>query len=84
MSASFSFVDRGEILLSVMSLTASEGGEPGAVFSWALATDLKGWIPGKLVDQALSSSMLEYLSYLRIHIGRLKEKGLLRTDASPR
>ncbi|CAG0900050.1 unnamed protein product [Darwinula stevensoni] len=39
---------RGEILLSVMSLTASEGGEPGAVFSWALATDLKGWIPGKL------------------------------------
>ncbi|ESO84493.1 hypothetical protein LOTGIDRAFT_132177, partial [Lottia gigantea] len=43
------------------------------IFSWYVNTDLKGWLPQKLVDQALASVLLEYVVHLKKHVVKLKQ-----------
>ncbi|KAG1671581.1 StAR-related lipid transfer protein 3 [Nymphon striatum] len=45
-------------------------------FQWLLNTNLKGWIPQYLVDQALSGVLLEYIGYIRKHTAKLQEDQL--------
>ncbi|CAB3380027.1 Hypothetical predicted protein [Cloeon dipterum] len=44
-------------------------------FLWLLDTDLKGWVPQYMVEAALSTAMLEFLSSLRSYAAKLKEEG---------
>lgn len=37
-------------------------------FTWILNTDLKGWLPRKLVDKSLSTALIDFMSYLRKHL----------------
>ncbi|GAB6019370.1 hypothetical protein CHUAL_000958 [Chamberlinius hualienensis] len=40
-------------------------------FTWLLNTELKGWIPQYLIDQALAKVMLDFVKYLRNHISSI-------------
>lgn len=56
---------------------SSPAGQPDrCFFRWLLDTDLKGWIPQYVIDQALSGAQLEYIG----HVRRLAE-GLHRSGA---
>jgi StAR-related lipid transfer protein 3 len=50
-------------------------------FLWLLDTDLKGWVPQYMVEAALSSAMLDFLSSLRKYAAKLKEEGKFPTYA---
>jgi len=50
-------------------------------FLWLLDTDLKGWVPQYMVEAALSSAMLDFLSSLRKYATKLKEEGKFPTNA---
>ncbi|CAM1300287.1 STARD3 (predicted) [Pycnogonum litorale] len=43
-------------------------------FLWLLNTNLKGWLPQYLVDQALSGVMLDYIMYVRKYVNKLEEQ----------
>ncbi|GLV39631.1 Start1 [Carabus blaptoides fortunei] len=45
------------------------------VFQWLLNTNLKGWIPQKLLETALTSVMFDYLNDLRQYAAYLKQSG---------
>ncbi len=49
------------------------------LFQWLLDTDLKGWIPQRVIDSALTGACFDYLKYLRAHAAKLQETG--RVDA---
>lgn len=50
-------------------------------FLWLLDTDLRGWVPQYMVEAALSSAMLDFLSSLRQFAAKLKEEGKFPTNA---
>ncbi|XP_032687027.1 steroidogenic acute regulatory protein-like [Odontomachus brunneus] len=37
-------------------------------FTWILNTNLKGWIPQKVVDRSLSTALIDFMTYLRKHL----------------
>ncbi|KAL8624642.1 hypothetical protein ACOMHN_045177 [Nucella lapillus] len=43
------------------------------VFIWVMNLDLKGWIPQRLVDQASTTVLQDYLRYLRQHVTQLRQ-----------
>jgi len=57
-----------------------EGNSDKCIFGWILNTDLKGWIPQYLVDQAISRVLLEFLNNLRGHMARVKNRTESITD----
>jgi hypothetical protein len=42
------------------------------VFCWIVNTDIKGWIPHYVVEQAISGMLLQFLRHLRQHIANVK------------
>lgn len=44
------------------------------IFGWIINTDIKGWIPQYLVEQAVYGTLLQFLKHLRLHMNRLKSK----------
>ncbi|KAK6183255.1 hypothetical protein SNE40_010766 [Patella caerulea] len=44
------------------------------LFIWFVNTNLKGWLPQKLVDQTLSGVLLEYVTYLKRRVKTLKQE----------
>ncbi|XP_070174333.1 stAR-related lipid transfer protein 3-like isoform X2 [Littorina saxatilis] len=43
-------------------------GQPNkSIFIWVMNTDIKGWIPQRLMDQAASTVLQDYLKYLQQH-----------------
>ncbi|KAI4492480.1 hypothetical protein M0804_002271 [Polistes exclamans] len=43
----------------------ADGDSSKCRFTWILNTNLKGWIPQKVVDKSLSIALVEFMSYLR-------------------
>ncbi|XP_014468240.1 PREDICTED: stAR-related lipid transfer protein 3 [Dinoponera quadriceps] len=37
-------------------------------FTWILNTNLKGWIPQKVVDRTVSTALIDFMTYLRKHL----------------
>ncbi|XP_076455837.1 stAR-related lipid transfer protein 3-like isoform X2 [Babylonia areolata] len=44
------------------------------VFVWVMNLDLKGWIPQRLVDQASTTVLLDYLKYVRQYVAGMQHK----------
>ena len=44
-------------------------------FQWLLDTDLKGWIPQSIIDNALSGAQLDYIRFIRNYAASLHESG---------
>lgn len=42
------------------------------IFGWIVNTDIKGWIPSYLVEQAIHGELLQFLKNLRQHMNRVK------------
>ncbi|PVD36129.1 hypothetical protein C0Q70_03102 [Pomacea canaliculata] len=52
-------------------------GEPEkSIFIWIMDTDLKGWIPQRLLDQASASVLQQYLKYLQDYVAAFHHRGL--------
>jgi hypothetical protein len=45
-------------------------------FTCLLSTELKGWMPQFLVDQALSGVLMDYLKHLKLYLDDRRQKGL--------
>ncbi|XP_061175306.1 stAR-related lipid transfer protein 3-like isoform X3 [Saccostrea echinata] len=43
---------------------------------WYLNTNLKGWIPQAAIDQGLTSVLMDYSKYLRLHILEIKTRNI--------
>ncbi|XP_015190444.1 PREDICTED: stAR-related lipid transfer protein 3 isoform X2 [Polistes dominula] len=46
----------------------ADGDSSKCRFTWILNTNLKGWIPQKVVDKSLSAALVEFMSYLRKYL----------------
>ncbi len=64
---------RGENGPNCMTVRATPDGR--SYFRWLLDTDIKGWIPQKVIDATFSGALFEYLDHLRGHVGLLRERG---------
>lgn len=42
-------------------------------FTWILNTNLKGWIPQTVVDRAMSTSLIDFITYLRKHLDDMQK-----------
>ncbi|XP_055996175.1 steroidogenic acute regulatory protein-like isoform X9 [Ostrea edulis] len=52
-------------------------GEPNKCrLDWYLNTNLRGWIPQAVIDQGLTSVLMDYCKYLRVHIRDLKSRNI--------
>jgi len=67
--------DRGENGPSCWVLQPILGDEDQCVFQWLLNVNLKGWLPNSIVQSALTTSMLDYMKYLRHYTEKLKQEG---------
>ncbi|PRD33113.1 UNVERIFIED_CONTAM: stard3 [Trichonephila clavipes] len=56
---------RGEQGPCVYIMTAADENAETCKLQWLLNTNLKGWIPQYLIDQTLSTVMMEYVQSLR-------------------
>jgi hypothetical protein len=50
------------------------GDENRCLFQWLLNVNLKGWLPHSVVDLALTTTMLEYMRYIRQYTQKLKQE----------
>ncbi len=66
---------RGENGPNCMSMRALPGEPDRSLFRFVLDTDIKGWIPHKVIDAALSGAVLDYLEALRRHADRMTKSG---------
>jgi hypothetical protein len=67
---------RGESGPSCWVLRPILDDEDQCVFQWLLNVNLKGWLPNSIVQSALTTSMLDYIIYLRRYTEKLKQEGL--------
>ncbi|XP_066603973.1 steroidogenic acute regulatory protein-like isoform X2 [Prorops nasuta] len=49
-----------------------DGDNRKCVFTWVLNTNLKGWIPQRMVDMTMATGLAEYLACLRKHLREIK------------
>ncbi|GIY32455.1 steroidogenic acute regulatory protein, mitochondrial, partial [Caerostris extrusa] len=56
---------RGEQGPTVCIMNPSNDNTDSCKFQWLLNTNLKGWIPQYLIDQTLSSVMMDYVNSFR-------------------
>ncbi|KAK2582624.1 hypothetical protein KPH14_004907 [Odynerus spinipes] len=62
-------VVRGENGVSCLAAEESPDGDSSKCrFTWILNTNLKGWLPQKLVDRSLSTALINFMFYLRKHL----------------
>lgn len=53
-------------------------GEPNRCqFEWLFNTNLKGWIPQRVIESASVGVLIDYIKALRQHIAELKRTGKL-------
>lgn len=52
------------------------------LFQWLLDTDLKGWIPQRVIDKALSGAQLDYIAHIRTRAAELARAGAGGLDTS--
>lgn len=62
----------------------AEGSGKKCSFQWLLDTDLKGWIPQYILDQALTYAMTDFMSCLRAHAPTLRAAGAAAAPSSHR
>ncbi|XP_043288656.1 steroidogenic acute regulatory protein-like [Venturia canescens] len=65
---------RGENGLVCWATESIEGDDscPGRCrFTWILNTNLKGWIPRKVIDTSLTAVLVEFMGYLRLYVQEL-------------
>lgn len=65
---------RGENIVSGFAFREIIGKSDNCILEWVLCLDLKGYIPRYVLDAALTSSMVEYMTYLRKHINELRHR----------
>ncbi|EDW61557.1 steroidogenic acute regulatory protein-like [Drosophila virilis] len=65
---------RGENIVSGFAFREIIGKSDGCILEWVLCLDLKGYIPRYVLDAALTSSMVDYMKYLRKHINELRQR----------
>ncbi|KAL2717679.1 stAR-related lipid transfer protein 3 isoform X2 [Vespula squamosa] len=62
-------VTRGENGVSCWAAEELTDGDPSKCrFTWILNTNLKGWLPQKVVDRSLSTALVDFMSYLRKYL----------------
>lgn len=66
--------DRGENGPTCWVMRPILGDEDQCVFQWLLNVNLKGWLPNSIVQSALTTTMLDYVKYLRHYIEKLKQE----------
>ncbi|EDW73915.2 uncharacterized protein Dwil_GK19709 [Drosophila willistoni] len=69
---------RGENIVSGFAFREIIGKSDSCILEWVLCLDLKGYIPRYVLDAALTSSMIDYMTNLRKHVTELKTKGKRR------
>ncbi|XP_011308229.1 stAR-related lipid transfer protein 3 [Fopius arisanus] len=52
-------------------VTQSDRKKNNCKFIWILNTNLKGWLPQRVIDNALNSTMINFMSSLRAHVENL-------------
>ncbi|XP_064644062.1 stAR-related lipid transfer protein 3-like isoform X1 [Lineus longissimus] len=65
---------RGENRPGVLAFEPIPDNPDGCNFVWILNTDLKGWIPQYLIDQAMSGVVMKYLRHLRLRALEIKQE----------
>ncbi|XP_062129305.1 steroidogenic acute regulatory protein-like isoform X2 [Drosophila sulfurigaster albostrigata] len=65
---------RGENIVSGFAFREIIGKSDSCILEWVLCLDLKGYIPRYVLDAALTSSMVDYMTYLRKHINELRQR----------
>ncbi|XP_046819300.1 steroidogenic acute regulatory protein-like isoform X1 [Vespa crabro] len=62
-------VTRGENGVSCWAAEElADGDSSKCRFTWILNTNLKGWLPQKVVDRSLSTALVDFMSYLRKYL----------------
>lgn len=61
-------VVRAENNISCWAAEHLPNGENKSRVTWIINTNLKGWIPQKIVDKSMSTALTEVISSLRIHL----------------
>ncbi|CAK9830918.1 Steroidogenic acute regulatory protein-like [Anthophora retusa] len=61
-------VVRAENNISCWAAERLPNGENKSRVTWIINTNLKGWIPQKIVDKSMSTALIEVISSLRIHL----------------
>ncbi|XP_034478439.1 steroidogenic acute regulatory protein-like [Drosophila innubila] len=65
---------RGENIVSGFAFREIIGKSDSCILEWVLCLDLKGYIPRYVLDAALTSSMVDYMKYLRKHINEMRQR----------
>lgn len=65
------FFQRGEHGVSFFA--ARNVGTDKCELIWVMNTDMKGWLPRKLVDMCKSIGMSDFMKSLRLHLDTLKD-----------
>ncbi|XP_017866449.1 PREDICTED: stAR-related lipid transfer protein 3 [Drosophila arizonae] len=65
---------RGENIVSGFAFREIIGKKDGCILEWVLCLDLKGYIPRYVLDAALTSTMVDYMKYLRKHVNELRQR----------
>ncbi|EDW02245.1 steroidogenic acute regulatory protein-like [Drosophila grimshawi] len=65
---------RGENIVSGFAFREIIGKSDCCILEWVLCLDLKGYIPRYVLDAALTSTMVDYMKYLRKHINELRKR----------
>ncbi|XP_020710138.2 steroidogenic acute regulatory protein-like isoform X2 [Athalia rosae] len=65
---------RGENGVGCLMMEPIEGEENQRCrLTWLLNTNLKGWLPTRLIDSSLSNALVDFMKHLRNHVHRMKE-----------
>ncbi|XP_017837333.1 steroidogenic acute regulatory protein-like isoform X2 [Drosophila busckii] len=65
---------RGQNIVSGFAFREIVGKSDNCIVEWVLCLDLKGYIPRYVLDAALTSTMVDYMSYLRKHVNELRQR----------
>ncbi|XP_030375466.1 steroidogenic acute regulatory protein-like [Scaptodrosophila lebanonensis] len=65
---------RGENIVSGFAFREIVGKSDACIVEWVLCLDLKGYIPRYVLDAALTSTMTDYMTYLRKHVNELRQR----------
>ncbi|KAH8402125.1 hypothetical protein KR009_009975 [Drosophila setifemur] len=66
---------RGETIITGFAFREIVGKSDSCIVEWVLCLDLKGYIPRYVLDSALTSSMIDYITNLRKHVNELRHRG---------
>ena len=58
-------VVRAENKLSCCAAEQLPNDESRCRFTWIINTNLKGWLPQKVVDKSMSTALVDFMSYVR-------------------